>query len=95
MTNQFEAWAECPKCEAFAVHAIRAPKTFPPSRGEIASWEARFEAEERRQVRSVAWYGGGTPVRVVKVKFDEPYPFDETPFDVIRVCECGHEWGQK
>lgn len=81
-TRKFEAWVSCPRCARFAMHDFRLPKPA-PTEADIEAWEAIVD-----RIEVVQWGGG-----VVRVYEDPPRPVDESEFEVIRTCMCGHEWG--
>lgn len=83
MTVQtFTAVAECPRCRLLEVHRMRNPKPA-PSDAELAAWE------QDRDTVTIQSFGGS-----VLTIDNPPRPRDESQFEVIRVCQCGHEWGQ-
>jgi len=82
-TAPFEAVVICPRCHLVDVHQMRAPNPAPTD-AEIARWEREHTTHEVRQ------WGVAKPVRVIH---DPPRPVDESVYEVIRICRCGHEWG--
>ncbi|MGN2642183.1 hypothetical protein ACTD5D_39670 [Nocardia takedensis] len=81
--DPFTAIARCPRCGRVEVHKMRSPK--PAPRPEvIAEWERTHTTNEIRE------WGNPNPVRI---RYDPPRPVDESVFEVIRMCRCGHEWG--
>lgn len=92
-TAQFTAWCHCPCCDRYDCHRMRTPHAV--DKWDILQYEAahaQWEAEGYDHHRIVT-FGGATvtdiytPARPVK-------PVDESHFDVIRICQCGHEFGQ-
>jgi hypothetical protein len=81
--RKFEAWVSCPRCARFAMHDFRLPKPAPTVE-EIEAWEAIVDRIE------VMGFGLG----LVRVYEDPPRPVDESEFEVIRTCKCGHKWGE-
>lgn len=79
----FTAWASCPSCGAYECHAIRPPNPAPTA-DELTTWE-----RNRQTVEMLAW-GERAPRRI---HVDPPPPVDESRYDVVRICRCGHEWG--
>lgn len=79
----FTAWASCPSCGSYECHAIRPPKPA-PSEAELIAWERDRETVE------IHTFGYARP-RVVREY--PPRPVDESAFEVVRTCRCGHEWG--
>lgn len=79
----FTAVATCPSCHRTDVHKMRSPKPAPTA-AEIADWERNHETQRIRR------WGDNRTMRVIHVP---PRPVDESVFEVIRVCRCGHEWG--
>ena len=81
-SRRFTAVDECPRCKLVAVHRIRKPNPEPPKVVIPAS-------EQGREVLTV-W--GGQAVQVIEAAdvYDRP---DERGYEVMRVCECGREWG--
>ena len=79
----FTAWASCPSCGAYECHAIRPPKPAPTT-ADLIAWE-----RDRQTSEMYAW-GKRVPVRVHD---DPPPPVDESIYEVVRICGCGHEWG--
>lgn len=84
VSQRFTAWARCPSCERIDCHQIRPPRPA-PSAADLAAWR------RKRRVCEVQQWGATRPVRTI---YDPPRPVDESPFEVIRICECGREWGQ-
>lgn len=80
--ERFTAAAECPACHRVDFHKMREPH--PASTAEeLAHWERERRTYEVRKF-------DGSLVRII----EEPSrPIDESVFEVIRVCRCGHEWG--
>lgn len=63
---------------------MREPKPA-PSAADIAYWE-----NHHRTVAIENW--GGKDSRIVYIP---PRPSDESMFEVVRICKCGNEFGQK
>ncbi|WP_306365455.1 hypothetical protein [Nocardia sp. CC227C] len=84
-TERFTAASACPACKTVAVHALRTPRDDYADR--LAAWENDVEVQE-----DAVWAWGGEVVRRIVTP---PAPVDETQFEVIRICQCGHEWGQE
>ena len=89
-STEFEAWTHCPNCGRYAVHQWREP-----ARTREAIMRAYDDfAEEQDCAGKPGRYGlpwQREPSRSLKMSF----PSAEWLFTVIRVCECGKEWGQK
>ncbi|KXF56161.1 hypothetical protein AXA44_02705 [Rhodococcus sp. SC4] len=86
----FTAWAMCPQCDRIACHSIRRPKI--PTAAEVAAWREQCD-DIVHETTSIQSWGGGGPVRSVTTNLP-PEPVDESDYEVIRICNCGHEWGQ-
>lgn len=96
--ERFTAWCPCPSCDYVACHLWREPKPA-PTLADVKAYQARrAEAIEDNGVEtSTISTFGGTVVRVDEFipGFTESEPVDrESNFEVIRICRCGHEWGQ-
>jgi hypothetical protein len=74
----FAAYVACPQCGRYECHKMREPRPA-PTEAELAEW--------RERAVEIAVWGGGT-VRTVP-----PRPPDESGYEVIRMCDCGYEWG--
>lgn len=92
--ERFMAVTPCPSCGTWAVHYMRRPRTASPEdraayTAALAEWQ-RIEDNDRTEMKC---WGGGT-FRVVQ-RVPPPKPLDdESPYEVIRICRCGQEWGQ-
>jgi hypothetical protein len=105
-TDQFEARTHCPSCGAYELHAMRWPKPA-PSAAEVEAWEVRrreFFEDKRGEIArateriDIMSFGYINPIRTITnaPTFREPKPdASEAEYTTIRICECGHEWGQK
>lgn len=82
--KRFEAYTNCPKCGRLDYHLLRAPKP-PPSDAEMRAWR------DCRTTAEIHQFGRGV-IRTVDTS--PPPPIDESTFEVIRICKCGHEFGQ-
>ncbi len=80
----FTAVAKCPSCGHIDYHRMRDPHPA-PSPSELERWEREHVTNEIQR------WGTGQPVAVIH---NPPRPIDESVFEIIRVCRCGHEWGQ-
>lgn len=78
----FTAWLNCPRCGLYECHKMRPPRPA-PTVTELEEWG---RIAERHEVHAF----GGAVVRVIE---DPPRPVDESVYEVIRICRCGHEWG--
>lgn len=79
----FTAWVACPACGRYDCHLIRPPRPAPPA-DEMAAWD-------RDHLTEVVYrWGESDPVRT---RTDPPRPVDESAYEVVRTCRCGHEWG--
>jgi len=76
---QFEAFCMCPVCHRWDAHKMREPVARATSPGKINIRTIR-DGDDVFELR--AWGLAGGPV-------------DESPFTVIRQCDCGQEWGQR
>ena len=87
-SGEFEAWTHCPNCGRYAVHQWREP-----ARTREAIIRAYDEFAEERAGKpgryGLPWQR--EPGRSLKMSF----PSAEWLFTVIRICECGKEWGQR
>lgn len=79
----FTAWVSCPTCGRHECHAIRSPRPA-PTPAELAEWERTHDTEV------VYVWGRREPVAT---RHTPPRPVDESGFEVVRICRCGHEWG--
>ena len=82
MAEPFTAYVACPSCGLYACHQIRTPKPTPTA-AELREWEHTVERMEACDFQG----------RVTILYEDPPRPVDESVFEVVRICECGHEWG--
>lgn len=78
--ERFTAYCPCPRCGLVACHRLREPKPAPAG-----------PVEPPHEVVAVYPWGIVRPVRTRHVRAGA---VDESRFEVIRICECGHEWGQ-
>jgi hypothetical protein len=90
----FTAWCQCPRCDLIDCHRMRAPHMV--DKWEMLQYQAahaQWEADgyEHHTIRSF----DGTLVREVYHPAPPPRPRDESEYEVIRTCQCGHEFGQR
>ncbi|WP_280371124.1 hypothetical protein [Nocardia wallacei] len=83
IAEPFTAVTTCPQCHLLDVHKMRSPKPAPTA-AEMQAWRDRVTTTE------VKLFGG----RTVRTHYSEQPPRDESAYEVVRICRCGHEWGQ-
>ncbi len=108
--ERFEAWCSCPACERFACHLLRAPKPKPEPKPKDRLFEfdkrnflskygdkplrgAVMIAPYRDPIAEMSWHLHELGARMDAMSLS-PEPLREWEFEVIRMCECGNEWGQ-
>lgn len=81
--HPFTAWAVCPKCGQVDCHLMRQPKPAPTA-DEMQAWRQQY-----LDVDIDFWMQrGGVSIKPF------PPPVDESQYEVIRICQCGYEFGQ-
>ena len=79
----FTAWVNCPRCGVYECHKMRNPRPAPTA-AELEEWGRTVDRTE------ITAFGRRDAVRVIE---NPPRPVDESIYEVVRICRCGHEWG--
>ncbi len=81
--ERFTAVVKCPSCGHTDCHRMRDPRPAPTA-ADLSRWEHEHLTHEIQR------WGAKEFVALID---DPPRPADESGYEVIRICRCGHEWG--
>lgn len=90
--ERFTAWCACPSCDYVVCHLWREPKPAPVLGSYEAELQGVLESLQHQHEFSVQLHAAINGVKAPKAV--PQLPSDESSFEVIRICRCGHEWGQ-
>ncbi len=99
--ERFEAWCECPACELFACHHMRAADPYDNliavKQDDVALMKIRnFEYEDYRHERHRNRHERHRDCSLTCELTDFAVflaKSGRSMYEIIRMCECGNQWG--